>query len=631
MRRLGFSILGVIAAAAIAIGVNMFADARLANVQLDLTQGHLYTLSSGTKQILAQIKEPITLRLFYSRQLGTAVPSYGAYADHVREMLRDYASRSNGKVRLEFYDPEPFSDVEDRAMGYGLQGVPLDQSGTQVYFGLAGTNQEDDERTIPFFQADRERFLEYDLTKLIYNLSNPKRPVVGVMSSLPLDGNPRALMMGDRTAAQPFAAAMLLQQSNTVKTVKTDAQVIDPDIQVLLVAEAQNLSPATLYAIDQFVMRGGKLMAMVDPWSETMAAQPSPSGMPVTDAHSDLKPLFDAWGIEFNPKQVVGDLTGAWRVRGGEGERTQAVNYPAWFNIRAGINHDDPATADLTQVTVASSGFLAKAPNAKIEFTPLLRTSDRDGLIPLDEVRTPDPTKVMAGFKPEGGPRVIAARIRGVLTSAFKGPPPLANGQKRPANFPAYKAHTDGPANMVVVADSDILADRFWVRVADFFGQQTATPFSDNGPFVANLIGTLTGSDALIGLRSRGDTSRPFTLVAAMQSDAEARYRQTQQALQQHLDAVEKQLRTLRSGGSDNAKQDAVISADQRTAIDAARQDILQTRKKLRAVQLELNRDISRLQTEMRLFTIVLVPALLTLMAIAMGLVQRSRRARARA
>ncbi|HEX2941970.1 MAG TPA: Gldg family protein, partial [Rhodopila sp.] len=577
------------------------------------------------------IKEPITLRLFYSRQLGTAVPSYGAYADHVREMLRDYASRSNGKLRLEFYDPEPFSDVEDRAMGYGLQGVPLDQSGTQVYFGLVGTNQEDDERTIPFFQTDRERFLEYDLTKLIYDLSNPKRPVVGVMSSLPLNGNPQAMMMGNRDAAQPFASAMLLRQSNSVKTVPTDAQVIDPDIQVLLVAEAQNLSQATLYAIDQFVMRGGKLMAMVDPWSETMAAHAAPSGLPPADAHSDLKPLFAAWGIEFNPDQVVGDLTGAWRVRGGEGERTQAVNYPAWFNIRTGINHDDPATADLTQVTVASSGFLAKAPNASIQFTPLLQTSDRDGLIPLDEVKTPDPAKVMANFKADGGPRVIAARIRGELISAFKGPPPLANGQKRPANFPAYKAHTDGPANMVVVADSDILADRFWVRVADFFGQQTATPFSDNGPFVANLVGTLTGSDALIGLRGRGDTSRPFTLVAAMQSEAEARYRQTQRALQTHLDEVEKQLRSLRSGGGDNAKQESVISADQRAAIDAARQDILETRKKLRAVQLELNRDISRLQTEMRLFTIVLVPALLTVVAIAMGIVQRRRRARARA
>ena len=334
MRRLWFSIIGVVAAAAIVIGVNMFADARLANVQLDLTQGKIYTLSPGTRQVLAALKEPVTLRLFYSRQLGSTVPAYGTYADHVREMLRDYASISGGKVRLEFYDPEPFSDTEDRAMAYGLQGVPLDQGGTQIYFGLAGTNLEDDERTIPFFQAERERFLEYDLTKLVYELSNPKRPVIGVMSSLPLDGDPRAMMMGQGRGpgGQPYASAVLLRQTNTVKTVATDAQVIDPDIQVLLVAEAQNLSPATLYAIDQFVMRGGKLMAMVDPWSEAMAATPSPTGMPPTDTHSDLKQLFDAWGIEFDPTKVVGDLTGAWRVRAGAGDRAQAVNYVAWFN-----------------------------------------------------------------------------------------------------------------------------------------------------------------------------------------------------------------------------------------------------------------------------------------------------------
>src|SRR3984885_13674097 len=350
MRRLSFSIIGVIAAAAIAIGINMFADARLANVQLDLTQGKIYTLSAGTRQILADLKEPVTLRLFYSRQLGSTVPAYGTYADHVREMLRDYAAASNGKVRLEFYDPEPFSDTEDRAMAYGLQGVPLDQGGTQIYFGLAGSNLKDDEPTIPFFQAERERFLEYDLTKLVYDLSNPKRPVVGVMSSLPRDGGPRTLMMtqGRGPGGQPYASSVLLRQTNTVRSVPTDAQVIDPDIQVLLVAEAQNLSPATLYAIDQFVMRGGKLMAMVDPWSETMAATPSPSGVPQEDTHSDLKSLFDAWGIEFDPSKVVGDLTGAWRVRAG-GERTQAVSYVSWFNIRAGINHDDPATADLQQ------------------------------------------------------------------------------------------------------------------------------------------------------------------------------------------------------------------------------------------------------------------------------------------
>lgn len=629
MRRLSFSVIGVIAVAAIVLGINMFADARLANTQLDLTQGHIYTLSPGTKQILAGLKEPVTLRLFYSRQLGATVPAYGTYADHVREMLRDYASVSGGKVRLEFYDPEPFSDTEDRAMAYGLQGVPLDQGGSQIYFGLAGTNLEDDERTIPFFQTDRERFLEYDLTKLVYELSNPKRPVIGVISSLPLDGDPQAMMMG-RTS-QPYASATLLRQTNTVKMVPTDAQVIDPDIQVLLVAGARNLSPVTLYAIDQFVMRGGKLMAMVDPWSEAAAATSSPTGMPPGDTHSDLKPLFDAWGLQFDPKQVVGDLDGAWRVRSSAGDRVQAVNYVAWFNIRSGINHDDPATADLTQVTVASSGAITKAPDAPIAFTPLLTSSDQSGLIPVEEVKTPDPAKVLASFRPGGGPRVIAARVRGMLKSAFSAPPALADGQKRPADLPPYKAQTDVPANLVVVADSDILADRFWVRIADFFGQQTATPFSDNGPFVANLIGTLSGSDALIGLRSRGDTSRPFTLVQRMQSEAEAQFRQTQKALQDHLDDVEKQLRTLRGGGSsDNGRSDAVITPEQRAAIDTARQDVLETRQKLRAVQLALNHDIGRLETELRVFTIVAVPAVLTVLAIVMGIVQRRRRAHAR-
>jgi len=633
MRRLSFSVLGVIAVAAIVIGINMFADARLANVQVDLTRGHLYTLSPGTRQILSGLKEPVTLRLFYSRQLGSAVPVYGTYADHVREMLQAYAALAKGRVKLEFYDPEPFSDTEDRALAYGLQGVPVDQGGAQVYFGLAGSNLEDDERTIAFFQPERERFLEYDLTKLVYELSNPKRPVIGVMSSLPLDGDPRMMMMtrGQGPGGQPYASAMLLRQTNQVKTVATDAQVIDPDIQVLLVAEAQNLSDPTLYAIDQFVMRGGRLMVMVDPWSEALAATPNPTGMPPTDTHSDLKKLFDAWGIAFDPTKVVGDLTGAWRVR--SEDRVQAVNYVAWFNIREGINHDDPATADLDQVTVASSGFLAKAPNATIDFTPLLSSSARSGLLSVDQVKMPEPAKILADFKPEGGPRVIAARVHGVLKSAFTEPPELAKDQKRPDNFPAFKAQTDGPANLVVVADSDILADRFWVRTADFFGQQTATPFADNGPFVANLIGTLAGGDALIGLRSRGDTNHPFVLVNAMQSEAEARFRQTEQGLQKHLEDVQKQLQTLRQGSggaADKAPAEAVITPEQRAAIDAARKDIVDTRQQLRAVQLELNHDISRLETWLRVLDIVLVPAVLTVVAISLGLLQRRRRARAR-
>ncbi len=634
MRRLAFSIIGVLAAAAIAIGINMFADARLANIRADLTQGKLYTLSNGTRQVLAALKDPITLRFFYSRRLGATIPVYGTYADHIREMLQQYASVSNGKVRVEFYDPEPFSDTEDRAVAYGLQGVPVDNGGNQVYFGLAGNNQLDDERTIPFFQAERERFLEFDLTKLIYELSGPKRPIVGVMSSLPLEGDPRAMMMsgGRGPGGQPYAAAVLLRQTNQIKTLPMDTQVIDPEIQVLLVAGARELPEATLYAIDQFVMRGGRLMAMVDPWSEALAATPSPNGMPVTDTSSDLKKLFEAWGIVYDPAQPVGDLTGAWRVRAGGEERMQAVSYVAWFNIRDGINHDDPATADLTQVTVASPGFLSKAPNASIEFTPLLSSSPRSGPIPRDKLAMPEPAKLLAAFKPEGGPRVIAARVRGQLKSAFTGPPELPADKKRPDAFPAHKAETEAPANMVVVADSDILADRYWVRIADFFGQPTATPFADNGPFVANLIGTLAGGDALIGLRSRGDTNHPFTLVAAIQSEAEAKYRQTEQGLRAHLEDVEKQLRGLRTGGaepgSDGRRAEAVITQEQRGAIDAARKDIIDTRKKLRDVQLELNREISALDTWLRIANIALVPAVLTVLAIVLSLARRARRAR---
>ncbi|HUB11472.1 MAG TPA: GldG family protein [Acetobacteraceae bacterium] len=635
-RRIWFSIVGVVAVLAIVVGINMFADARLAYVHVDLTENHIYTLSPGTRQILKGLKQPITLRLFYSRLLGSTVPPYGSYADRVREMLEQYAAVADGKIRLEFYDPEPFSRVEDQALADGLQGVPVDQAGTQVYFGLAGSNMLDDERTIPFFQTDRERFLEYDLTKLVYELSSPKRPVVAVMSSLPLDGNPQLMMMTHgQQGGQPFASTELLRQTNTVKMIPPDTQAIDPGIDVLLVAEAQHLSENTLYAIDQFVMRGGRLMVMVDPWCETMAAQSNPSGMPVTDAHSNLAKLFKAWGIEFNPNEVVGDLTGAWRVRDPQDPNAQAVNYVAWFNIRDGINHSDPATADLKQVTVASPGFIAKVPGAKIAFTPLLTSSANSGLIPVDQVKMPDPGKILANFKPEGGPRVIAARIRGVLRSAFTGPPPEPNGKPRPANFPAYKAETSGPADMVVVADADILADRFWVRVSDFFGQQTALPFSDNGPLVANLVDTLAGGEALIGLRARGDSSHPFTLVNTMQAEAEAKFRRTEQALQQHLDNVQKQLQALRQGGNPGdteqaANAQAVITPAQRMAIDAARRDIVETREKLRAVQYDLNRDITRLENELRMLDIIAVPAVLTLIAIAMGVVLRRQRARAR-
>ena len=631
---------GLLAVAVLAVGANVLAERVLPRVRIDLTQQRLYTLSDGTRQVLAGLHDPITLRLFYSSRLGSQVPVYGSYADRVREMLQEYASISNGKIRLEYLDPEPFSETEDRALAYGIQGVPIDQSGEQVYFGLSGTNLLDDERVLPFFQPDRERFLEFDLTRLIYELSNPRRPVMGTLSALPLAGDPRAMMMRVPGAGQPYAVINQLRQFFTVKDVAPTAQVIDPDIQILLVAQPQGLPDATLYAIDQFVMRGGKLFVMTDPHSEGQTVRPGPTGQPPSDTSSNLNRLLNAWGIETPTDKVVLDLRGAWRVRAAPTDRVQAVDYLAWFNTTGdSLNHGDVATADLQQVTFASAGEVLKRDGASIELTPLITSSPEAMLIDAASVRqSPNPSQILAGFKPDGQRHVLMARARGMLRSAFPdGPPALPEGAPapRPADFPAHRAESDGPANLVIANDSDVLEDRFWVQTQDFFGQQVATPFSDNGALIANLADTLAGGDALIGLRSRGESLRPFGVVDELRRGAEARYRQTEQGLTQKLQATERRLRELRQGtpgtGDRNQATNTVITPEQRAEIDRARADIVATRGQLRNVQLELRRDIENLETRLRILNIAAVPALLTVFAIGLAVVRTRRRSAARA
>jgi len=637
-RRLLHSAGGLLAVAVLAVGANVLADRLLPRARIDLTQQRLYTLSDGTRQVLAGLHDPITLRLFYSRRLGSQVPVYGSYADRVREMLQEYAAVSGGKIRLEYLDPEPFSETEDRALAYGIQGVPIDQSGEQVYFGLAGNNLLDDERVLPFFQPDRERFLEFDLTRLIYELSNPRRPVLGTLSALPLNGDPRAMMMR-QGGGQPYTVINQLRQFFTVKDVATTTQVIDPDIQILLVAQPQGLTDATLYAIDQFVMRGGKLFVMTDPHSEGQSIRPGPTGQPPADTSSNLNRLLNAWGIETPTDKVVLDLRGAWRVRAAPTDRVQAVDYLAWFNTSGdALNHGDVATADLQQVTFASAGEVRKREGAGIEMTPLITSSTQSQLVDVATVRqSPNPSQILAAFKPDGQRHVLMARARGVLNTAFpEGPPAVAEGaEARPADFPAHRAQSDGPANLVIANDSDVLEDRFWVQTQDFFGQQVATPFSDNGALVANLADTLAGGDALIGLRSRGESLRPFGVVDDLRRNAEARYRQTEQGLTQKLQATEARLRQLRQGtpgtGERNQATNAVITPEQRAEIDRARAEITATRGQLRNVQLELRRDIESLETRLRIMNIAAVPALLTLFAIALAVLRIRRRGAARA
>ena len=333
------------------------------------------------------------------------------------------------------------------------------------------------------------------------------------------------------------------------------------------------------------------------------------------------------------------DLRGAWRVRANPGDRVQAVDYLAWFNLQGeSLNRDEVALAQLDQVTVASAGEVRKRDGASVEFVPLLTSSPQSMAVDAARVRQdPNPARLLSEYTQDGQRRVLAARLRGQLASAFPdGPPALAEGQTRPEGFPEHRARSDGAANMVVANDSDLLEDRFWVRVQDFFGQQVTTPFSGNGSLVVNLLDTLSGSDALISLRSRGESARPFELVEEIRRDADAKFRQSERALQQRLERTEARLRELRGGAAQaNApageRAAAVITPEQRAEIDAAREEIGRTRRELRSVQLELRRDIELLEGVLRFVNIALVPLLLVLFAIGLAVLRARRRARAAA
>jgi ABC-type uncharacterized transport system involved in gliding motility auxiliary subunit len=610
----------------LAVAVNVIAELTPRDVRVDLTERQLYTLSPGTREVLGGLREPITLRLYYSRRLGRDVPQYGTFAERVRDLVREYVRLANGRLVLEEFDPIPFSDAEDRALAHGLQGVPVDQSGEQVYFGLVAVNLTDDERSIAFFQPERERFLEYDLTRIIFELSGATKPVVGVLTGLPMNGEMRAPMGG--RPSPPWASMTQLRQFFTVRDVATDAKAVNPDIRTLWVAHPQNLSDATLFAVDQFVLRGGRLIVFVDPHSEAQAMRPGPRGMPPSDTSSRLDRLLASWGVAFDPDVAVGDLRGAWRVRAAPGERLQAVDYVAWFNAQGdSLRRDSPVTGELNQVTFASAGHLRPVEGATTRFEPLVTSSTEAQAIGADALRSePSPSRILAAFRPTGERYVLAAHVQGPARSAFDAPPEGAEAGE------SVLTAAREPINVIVIADADILEDRFWVRVQDFFGQQVATPFSDNGAFVVNATEFLSGSTALIGLRSRADSARPFTLVEGIRRDAERAFREREQALTRTLDETERSLRELRSGapaaGGDRRAVDAMITPEQRAAIDQARTTIRTTREELRRVQFELRRDIDALKTRLQFWNVAAVPIAVLLFAVGLGVWRRAQRRR---
>jgi ABC-type uncharacterized transport system involved in gliding motility auxiliary subunit len=620
------------------VAINVIAGDVLRATRLDLTQRHLYTLSEGSKQTLARIDEPITLRFYYSPRLGNEVPSYGIYAQRVREMLEEYAARAKGKINLEMLNPEPFSQVEDRAVAFGLQGVPLDQGGESVYFGLAATNSTDDQQVIPFFQPDRERFLEYDLTKLIHALAFPKKTVVGVVSSLPLEGDFMAAMQG--RPLEPYTVIEQLRQLYEVRTLSPEFDKVEDGVDVLMLVHPQKLSEKTLYAIDQFVLKGGKALVFVDPHSETQLAHAGRMSPPGGPSSSDLEKLFAAWGLSLDKDKIAADRRYARRVNAGTASRVKPMEYVAWLSLKEeNLNRDDPVTGDLSAINVASAGVLRPLEGGKTTFTPLITTSAEAEEIPAEKVEgLPDVAGLLADYKPGGEKLTLVARINGIADTAFPDGPPAAakdDNEKESDGKSEKESAKDAPAqiktavqpiNVIVVADTDILDDRFWVQVQDFFGQRVAIPNAGNGDFVANAIDVLSGGNDLIGLRSRSSVARPFEVVQEIQRAAEDRSQAREKDLEQQLKDTQAKIKELQ--GKEGPGGGVTLAAEQTQTLENFRAQMLQIRQELRRVQLDLRQDIDRLKAVLEFFDIALVPLLVGIAAIVLGLVRLQRRKR---
>ena len=632
------AIVALVCIALMLVSVNIIA-ARFFTWRLDLTRERLYTLSRGTLQTLAKIDEPITLRFYFSARLSDEVPSYSVYAQRVRELLDQYVAAAHGTIRLEVYNPQPFSDAEDRAVAFGLQGVPLDAAGEQVYFGLAATNSTDDQQIVAFFQPERERFLEYDLTKLVHSLAFPKKTVVGLISTLPLEGDTMAMMRG--RPSEPMAIMEQLQQLDTVKPLAANIDAIPADVDVLLLVHPQNLSDKTLYAIDQYVLKRGRALVFVDPYSELQAAHPSQLNRPGSPNESNLERLFKSWGFEVPAKTVAGDRRDAQRVGVPGARGSRPLDYIAWLNLKTdNLNREDMITADLSHINMASSGIIEPLAGAKTTIEPLITTSLDSTKIPAEKLSgLPDVAGLLAEFKPDNKRYILAAHISGMAESAFPdGPPEPAKPEAKegetgqPPKPPEEAAageplkQSAQPINIVVVADTDMLDDRFWLQKQEFFGQRVQVPTANNGDFVANAIEVLAGGDDLVGLRTRGTSARPFSVVEQIQSEAQARYSAEERTLQAKLKDTQAKLASLT--GKDQANAPATLSEEQTKAIEEFRTDMVQTRRQLRDVQAALRSDIQRMKAGLEFLNIALIPLIVAAVAVVLGVLRLRRRSR---
>lgn len=589
----------------------------LRGARVDLTANHLYTLSDGSKRVIAGIQSPVTLHLYYSRRAAQALPRLYTYADRVQQLLEEVAAHSDGKITLQVTDPPPFSEAEDRASADGLQAVPLNGGGETLFFGLVGTNAQGDKSVMPFLQPGKEAFLEYDLAKLIAALGNPERPVLALLSTLPMgpgigpDGQPTTGWVIDAQLRELFE----------VRRLPLTTTSIGDEVDVLMVVHPKHLGDDALYAIDQFVLGGGHLLAFVDPESE---ADPEGAGDPLTaltaDHGSTLGRLFDAWGVRFDPTRVV--LDGTYALQSQPDPQRPPVRNLSLLGLGQDVlNQHDVVSAQIEALNLASAGAFEIAEDAGVTLQPLAQSSGNAAMIAASELRqtASNPQALYDDFQATGKRYVLAARLTGSLRTAFPDRAGSAHSGDRHLQI------STGAANIILVADTDLLSDRLWVQVQDFLGQRVLNAFANNGDFVFNAADNLAGNDDLISVRTRPAAARQFTRVEELRRRAEQRFRSTEQELQRELVETQRKLDQLQGPAGTGTPAVAPTGA-QHDELARFQQRKAHIRSELRQVRRGLDADIERLGMRMKLFNILVMPALVTLLAIGFALWRRRRR-----
>lgn len=590
--------------------------------RIDLTADQLYTLTPGTLQIVGTLQRPLRLALYFSDHAARDLPQLRSYEQRVREMLQEMAARGHGRIHLRVIDPAPYSDDEASAEGSGLTAANGGSNGERVFFGLVGSTLPEqaegdagEERlpertlTIPFFDPAREAFLEYDIAKLLFELNQSRKPVIGVISSLPVNGDPAL-------EQPPWAVMRQLGQQFAVRMINpATLRQVDPGIKVLLLIHPKQLPVDAQYALDQYVLRGGHLAVFVDPDAELDSTPFGTASADFSDHSSNLPRLFADWGVLYDPDKVVLDRALALPIELGG----NSLNHPAMLALgQQQLNRNDAITASLQRVNVSSIGYFDLAPNASTRLIPLLQSSAEAEVVPTRRVleASSDPTTLLQGYKPDNVHYVLAARLRGRFISAFP---------ERAAE-PGHLAASAPNAEVILVADTDLLSDRLWVEPQTILGQTMMRVFANNGDFISNMVDNLSGSSALLSIRGRSTSQRPFTRVQALRHLADQKFLQKEHELEQQLADTRRRLDELQPA---KGSQTTTATAEQRHEIEQFRQRQLAINKELREVQHQLNAEIDALGLRVKFINIVLVPALVTLFGLLYGW-RRTRRSRQR-